>query len=256
MKKKYIIIGIVLIAYLVLMILIFGLGLFKNKTYIVLGENGKIKYENGYVDMGSNDTSLYHNQIYDVYDSNGHLGNYKIKFYQNKWYVFDKNDKYIKISTPIFAIKSNRKYTVPEYKIDELNSDDLQIINDVLKDNGITKYEGFSLNQKINLDFDGDSKNETLYFIANAYDDVKAKSKFSFVIYVDNSKISVLAKDIVDIYESYEGYNYSLGHIIDLKKNGKNEIFVEKTCFDNNCIDCYEVYQLKYGKYKKVKACD
>lgn len=253
MKKKYIIIGSIFLVYLVLMIVIFGTGLFKNETYMILGSDGKIKYDKGYVDMNNKDYYSYHNQQYDVYDDNGHLGKNKIKFHRGKWYVFDKNDKFVKINGEIFAIKSNKKYSVLEYDIEEFGINDLNILDEILSENKLT-YNELSLQQKVSVDIDNDGTKENLYAASNLYVD-NTKNLFSLIYYVKDNKINILAKEIVDAKDAYDGKMYTISRLIDLKDNQKVELITKRSCYSYSCNDCYEIYQLKHGKYEKIKTC-
>ena len=254
MKKKYIIIGSILFVYLVLMVLVFNLKLFKNQTYIMVGNNGKIKYDSGYVDMDKSDAYLYNWQWYHVYDDNKYLGKYKIRNYNDRWYAYDKANNYVKTSASFLAIKSNRKYSVPQYKVEELGEADLSLLDKILKENGIREYETLYQNQKIVMDFDGDDENEQLYNVSNLYESNDSKF-FSLLYYVDNDKVRILIKKITDKDNAFDAYNYTIQNLIDLKDNQKIELIIQRSCYSLSCNDCYEIYQLKFGKYKKIKGC-
>lgn len=255
MKKKYIIIGSILLVYLILMILIFGFGIFKKELYIIVGENGKIKYEKGYKNIKKEESALYNWKWYDVYNDKGYAGKYKIRQYNGVWYTYNKNNEYIKVDSPIFAVKSNKKYSVPKYEFQNLNNDDLTELKTIMKDDEINDFSLLDA-QKIVFDFDDDSEKESLYIVSNYYDDLTSNKKFSIVYYKDNNKISILEKDVKLRKESYDSYTYNLGHLIDIKDDKKIELIISKECFNNVCDDCYEMFKLKFGKYKKIKTCD
>ena len=258
MKKRYIIIGIVLLVYVVFMIAVFGLGLFKNKTYLIIGTAEKLKYENGkYVDIMPSEKTLYQGAKFDVYDSKGHVGNYILKIHEGRWHAFSDDYDFVKLSPPIFAIKSNKKYSMPTYEIDEFNDEDIDILNGILEKKDIGNYN-LSVNQKISIDLNGDGDKETLYSASNLFEDNTAKNYFSIVYYVKDDKVNIIKDKIykkISGYD-YDGETYDLTRIIDLKDDGKLELVITRSCFSNVCDNCSEIYTLKWGKYKSLRTCE
>lgn len=256
MKKRYLIVGSVLLVYVIMMIIIFGTDLFKNKTYIMIGADEKLKYEHGkYVDIKDSEKSLYQGQNFDIYDETGHLGIYQLKYHQGRWHAFADDYSFVKLTEPIFAIKSNKKYSVPTYSVGNLNSEDIKVLNSMLKEEGITNYN-LMLNQKIMIDLDNDGKNESLYSVSNLFEDEGADGYFSLVYYVKNDKVKILKKKIVGLDDAYDSEQYYLTKLIDLKNDKKLEIVVTRTCYSLSCDDCSEIYTWKWGNYKKLRTCE
>ena len=256
MKKKYIIIISILLAYVVLMVIIFGTDLFRNKTYIIIGSEEKLKYEKGqYLDIKASEKSLYQGQKFDIYDTKGHVGKYILKYHKNKWHAFSDNYDFVSLESPIFAIKTNKKYSVPDYEIEELNGSDLANLNQMLKEHNIRDYN-LSVNQKVTIDLDNDGKKETLFAASNLFEDEDADGYFSLVYYTKNNKKIFLKEKYYDIKDSYKGELYNLTKLIDIKNNGKVEIIITKRCFSMVCDDCSEIYTLKWGKYKNIRTCE
>lgn len=247
--------GSVLLVYVIMMIVIFGTDLFRNKTYIMIGADEKLKYEKGkYVDIKNNERKLYQGEKFDIYDETGHLGIYQLKYHQGRWHAFGDDYSFVKLTEPIFAIKSNKKYSVPTYDVENLNSEDITLLDGMLKEEGITKYN-ISLNQKITFDLDNDGKNESLYSVSNLFEDDGADGYFSLVYYIKKGKVEILNKKIVGVDDAYDAEQYFITKLIDLKDDKKVEIVVTRSCYSISCDDCSEIYTLKWGKYKKLRTC-
>ena len=256
MSKKYKILIAILIIYIVLMILIFGFGVFKNETYIMIGTEEKLKYSHGkYEDIKIKENNLYQGEKFDVYNDSKLEGKYILKYHNDKWHAFKDDYQFVKITQPIFAIKTNKKYSVPKYQETNLNNSDLKILDGILTQEKVYNYN-LSNNQKVIIDLDGDGKKEKLYIVSNLFEDESANKYFSLVYYIKDGKINILKKQIGNANKKFDLKYYYLEQLIDLNDDDKIEIIITEDCYSNVCEICSEIFSLKYGKYKSLRSCE
>ena len=254
-KRNIIIIVVIIVFYLALAIIFFGWESFMNKFQglnIMLSTGEKWQLKDGkWSDI--KDESKYNWEKFDVYIDNQLLGNYDL-LYNDKWYIFDENKKSIKYDGKILAIRGNKKYEVIEFNEKDLNDDGKNALREVLSEYDIDYPKELTYAKRVNLDIDGDSKEETIYTISNAFTyETELNKKFSTVFILDGKK-KVLYFDYVNVGDQYDLCVPKVNSIIDINKDLKYEIILECKYFSEMGV-CGSLYELKNGAYKSSKSC-
>ena len=254
MKKSYIILAIILVSFMIIMYLIFGFNS-KKETYIVIGNDVKWKLTDKWEDDNTS-VQFPTSTKFNVYDETGYLGNYIIKHHNDKWYVFDESDNFIKTSGDIFATNDS-EIVLENYEVTELNNDDLKQLDEILKEYDILDYTLLSINKKIEFDFNQDGENEELFIVSNLFsEENNGEDLFSLIYYVNNNKVQIIKENIVSKENELDSQYSDVGYILNVDRNKKYELIIKNECFNNVCEPCYEMYKLKFGKYKSIKSCE
>lgn len=254
-KLRYYVIFFLLFVYFVLMFIFFLYPNYKdkhNKTSLIVNKSARWYYEDGkWKDM--TDTNQYNWQAFDIYQDGTFLGNYYL-LYNDKWYIFDKNRDPIKQDgVDIFAIKTNQKYQYGNFTLEDTTDEEEKYIRKVLEDNNINALT-FTTEKVINFDLDSDGKLEKIIIASNVFTTEYEKDLFNFVFVVKNGKIIMIKKDIDTYDQLYSMCQAYVPYLVDLTGNGKYSIITGCGYYSNKA-DCIEMYQLKHGKYIKVKSC-
>ena len=115
----------------------------------------------------------------------------------------------------------------------------------------ITEFKFTKANvTKVNLDFDNDGEEESVYTV-NSEEDVKLM--FSVLIYRDGNKYYLVDK-ISSKDNTLVGFSY-LNYVVDIFEDGKLELIYTTAYFDD-IGSCNVVYRLKGKKYVKVNECE
>lgn len=256
-KKDYIILYTLLGIYVIATLLFYGYQEFlkfyekRKNTYLIIGNLIKFQYENGeWSDI--QDKSKYNLVDYDTYVNNVKLGNYKIQQFQNKWYLFDKDNNSIKYDGKLLAINTKRDFNLVEYKTKALDNNDKNILNEILKKHQIYKYK-LNVGEKVTLDFNGDGKTETLYAVSNAFIQEEQRN-FALLVIIDNDKTIILKQVYKESMFADEIPLMKIISIVDIDNDKKYEIIVDESYF-NNIRPCSSMYQYD-GKINVLKACE
>lgn len=252
MQKKYIVIISILLIYVGITLLIFGIdkNSVSNGTYIVIGDNTRWKFEdNDWYNLDAED-NIFDDTEFTVYKNQLYQGKYYLQNYNDTWYFFDKNNQSHDLYGQLFAYSSKDEISVIEFKEEETT---LQELIDLLKkyDIVISSMSDISYAQKISLDLDNDQKEEYIYCISNLMAEHTSDNLFSFVLYVNENNVSEIIQN-----ESTVNYIYSVSNIIDLNGDQKYEIIIEHQKPMNAAMNCHSMYQLKKEKYELIKACE
>ena len=258
MKKKYFIVGIIIIVYIVIMILIFGSKSKDNKNqYMFIGNQTKWRLVNNeWLDISNLNQIINDNKFY-VYDESGYIGNYELNYVNNKWYIFDDNQNPINLNGELFAV--NKKIEVKNYEISAITESDIEKINKYNKKSYLTikDLDNLTTNQKIVVDLDSDNNDEILYFISNMFTSNQQDNGkyFSYVLYLKNNRLYELKNTKKTQNNRFDSYNYSISKIIDYNSDGKYEIIINKIPF-RPYGECKIMYGFKNNKYQIIKDCD
>lgn len=242
----------ILVVYLIIMLIIFLPGYLKNrkeKLYL-LTNFVKVKYENG---KWSNidDIENYNLKKFDVYEDSQYIGNYKI-IYSNKFNIFDDDGKLIDYTGSIFASSGTLDLDVYDVSESIADQNDKEIVNKALSELNIISSNEYSFFQKISLDVDNDSMEETIYSVSNYYVDVNENTRYSIVFMYKNNKVIILDKYITDDEGIEDGPIFSILKLLDIKKDKKIELFYTKNYAYRPLDECGVLYSLA-GKVKTIK---
>ena len=161
----------------------------KNKAIIIIGDSSVWQYEN------SNWTNLTFKSSlqqlswkkYNIYSNRNKLGNYYL-WYNDEWYVFDKNRNPIQIDNSFIAVSSNYGLKLENFEKEDIN--DFTYVNKVLEDNSLSTSSKFTSLYKFSFDIDSDSVNEDFYIMSNAFAvDFTPAETFNIAFAVKNDSI-------------------------------------------------------------------
>ena len=188
-KKIYIFLIVLVIIFFLVMFFVFGLDEIKKGSYdtsIIVG-NDTVWTFNNKKWRNISSYSDFNWEKYDVYSNNEKTGNYYL-WYSDKWYVFDDDKNAVKTEGELLAVKSNHDISV--YDIENDKIDDYSYVNQVLEDNEISSNNQYTVNKKIEFDYDNDGLNEKFYIISNAFPmDFDPEKVFSIVFMVKDEEI-------------------------------------------------------------------
>ena len=165
MRKSYIIVFSGLIIYLLFFVVFFWDELFNKvnvQEHLHIGYSDKFILENDKLKFYVGNNIL--NDKYYVYEDNIYIGEYNIKYYKNKIYLFDDNWASIKLNGDFIAVSNKDIIKIKDYNIDQITNINDKYLTQVLSkyDIKLNNIEELSVNQKVVLDFDNDEEDETL----------------------------------------------------------------------------------------------
>lgn len=250
-KRTYIILIAVLIIFLIIMFLVFGSKNIKKGGYtsiFILGNSTVWKYSNNdyyNITYKSSFQKLSWNS-YDIYSNNEKIGNYYL-WYNDKWYVFDKEKNPINVSGDFIAIKSNYGLKLKDFS--QENVTDFSYVNMVLEDNGLSEDSEFTSIYKIDFDIDSDSKSEEFYIISNAFAmDFVPEKTFNIAFTIKNNSLYYIYKDVTD-NKNFNGCMPYYNAFIDFDNDGVSEFVLSCAKYSNlGQIDM--LYQYKDNAFK------
>lgn len=253
MQKKYVVLIAIIVIYILVMILIFGIDrdTITNNTYIVIGENTRWKYVDDEWSKLEITDSVFNRNKFKVYKDQKYKGNYFIQNYDDTWYFFDDQNVSHDLYGQLFAYKSDRDIEVVSFTGEEPS---LMEIKSLLNKYSIqiNSFEDLSKAQKISMDFDKDGINEYIYSLSNYMSETASNNLFSIVVYVDNDKPYEIIKNLDDNVR----YIYSVSNIIDVNEDKNYEIIIEHEKPLNASMNCHSMHGLKKGKYDIIKSCE
>lgn len=227
-KSTYIILIIILLVFLVVMFLIYGVDSIRKTGYqttIVVGDNTTWKYK----DKRWSQVTKYDDfqelnwQKFTVFEDSRDLGDY-FYWHDDKWYLFDSKRNAFEPEGNIVAYNSNYDINVDSYTVEEADTD--QYIEKVLLDNELDKNSEFTKAEKVRLDFDSDGEIETFYIISNVFPlEFKPERIFSFVFMVKNNQIYYLYNES-QVYRAYSGCSPEFLGFLDTNEDDTDEIIL------------------------------
>lgn len=231
MSSRYKVITIILVVYLVVFFLIYGLSNMKNgqrELTLLVGDNTVWDYSNkSWLNITREETLDSLNwQEYKVFLDNKYFGEYSMWYDDNKWYAFNSNKTAVKMEGELIAYKANYDLKIKEFETKENNNN--TYVHQVLKDNNLSTSSQMTVNNVVNFDIDADGVEEQFYVISNAFaSDFYPDTIFSIVFMVKEQKI-------YSMYTNIEKANYGNGckpyirTFLDINDDDKHELIL--TC--------------------------
>lgn len=259
MKKKYIIVFIGLVFYLIIMFLIFGDS--KNKkngkvNYILFANNQIWEYTNSEILNVPNVVEIIGKNKFNIYDNGTYKGYFNLGLYESKIYLFDDDDNSYKYDGELMGFTDNNKHKVVNLLSQQLDDNDTLFIQKEFNKNNL-EYQYINLNNvnKYVADIDNDGENEIIYNISNMLDEEKQGKGYSLIFINDSDKIYELIKDIKSNQKSLlDGYGYYMNNIADLNGDGKLDFIIAKSEYGSSNL-CYMLIESVKNKYKITKKC-
>lgn len=253
-KKSFIILGIVFVLYLLVLFVFIPLG---NKdrenqyiTYLIVGSNVKWQYEDGKWNVMEDENKKIGYNRYECYANQKYLGNYSLSSYQNKWYLFDRNNDSIDYEGVLFAYYSKSEMTVSEEKAQQIDIAGQTYLTEYLEEKGVSlhNYTNLVVNKMYHMDFDGDGKKEKLYLASNFRDQNVEGKVFSIVFYEKNGGIHIIKEKIEQKDAGMLLPYYDIIAVFDFKNDGKYEFIMQDVPFSRGDPK-FTLYQLEGKKY-------
>lgn len=231
MSSRYKVITIILVVYLVVFFLIYGLSNMRNgqrELTLLVGDNTVWDYSNkSWLNITREETLDSLNwQEYKVFLDNKYFGEYSMWYDDNKWYAFNSNKTAVKMEGELIAYKANYDLKIKEFETKENNNN--TYVHQVLKENDLSTSSQMTVNNVINFDIDADGVEEQFYIISNAFaSDFYPDTIFSIVFMVKEEKI-------YSMYTNVEKANYGNGckpyirTFLDINDDDKHELIL--TC--------------------------
>lgn len=234
-KRIYIFLLLLLLIFLVVMFLLFGSKSVKKENYtsvIILGDKTVWKYKKSkfYNITYKSSFQKLSWQKYDVYLNNELIDNYYL-WYNDEWYVFDKNRNPIQIDNSFIAVSSNYGLKLENFEKEDIN--DFTYVNKVLEDNSLSTSSKFTSLYKFSFDIDSDSVNEDFYIMSNAFAvDFTPAETFNIAFAVKNDSIYYIYKDVSN-NKGYYGCMPFYNSILDIDNDGKYEFILSCSKYSN-----------------------
>ena len=255
MKKKYIILFSVVIVYLVITFILLavtgnidGIG----KKYIVLSPDIVLTYKN-------DNLSLYTKKIkkknIELYYNNEYMGSYKFSYKDNEIQFIDKNKNTFEThDNQFFGYSKSLNIDIIPFENNQMNDLEIEKLNQILNNLGISGYEILSISDKINIDYNNDGINDDIYIVSNLFLESINKKVFSLIYYLDeNSNPVFIYKNINNTTSMYNLCVPSINNIVDLNKDSNYEMFIECNYFDNIGTE-YSIYKFENKSYNIIKG--
>lgn len=198
-KRVYIVLIVVLVAFLLIMFYVFGSKNIKEEgisEVLIVGDQTVWKYskKKWYNITYKSSLQQLSWKKYRVFSNNEELGTYYL-WYSDKWYAFDDDKQAVRVEGDLFAYSSKNDLKVHNFSMD--NVDDFEFVNYVLESNDISTSSKFTSIYKVDLDFDNDSNVETFYLVSNAFAmDFEPEKSFSIAFMVKGDTIYYIYKDV------------------------------------------------------------
>lgn len=246
-KKGYIVIVIILVAYLGLSL---GIFVWKKLTdiYILFPDNVNLKYDGKFSIL-----KKIPNYSFNIYEKGELLS-------KNKVTIKDDTILYgeLPLQDDLLGIRGN--VNILKYIDSNLENSDLIYLNNIMKTVGINvDLTNLSYLKKYIIDLNNDKTDEIIYALSNNWD-TELGDLFSMVILKSNEDI-IQFDQFSDEYEAYVPYLYFL----DLKGNGKGEIILKNVyssmmgqtikilSFDKNLV-YNTIYEEVFNYETKIKS--
>lgn len=253
MKKKIVIVLIALLSYFCIVILIYGVNILINKqNYLVINNSAVFKYNKNKWDKVDNKDSITGNKYY-TYVDNEYYGITRLQYYNDKTYVYNKNNKAVFYDEYFLAYSGKKKIIPVKYDTLSFDDNDYRILNNYLNELKISNYDDILYANKYQLDFDNDGIIETLYNVSNAFTDSIPSEIFS-LLFINDNGVSKAIHNFIYHDKISDVKNVILYSIIDIDSDGKYDIVTDESSFGSN-NQCYNLYNYNGEEVKTLYEC-
>lgn len=162
---------------------------------------------------------------------------------ENQISIYRKENRHYNFHAPFIGIDEDTNLI--QFSKEKLTSQDISYVNKYFKKN-IVSLDELHNSYKVNMDFDGDGENETLYVVTYLeYLDESSEEKspetdsltdgFSLVFFIDNNYLTKIAESEINIYNDdfSELAYYSVANVLDFNLDKKYEILLQVAINDN-----------------------
>lgn len=246
-EKKYVILFSLILVFL---ILVFALRETPTDNYMLVGNYLIWHEKNGDLYQLRKPSKAVSSVRYKLYYDNGVAESADNQFINNKWVFFNNNYEQIRDGNFLLAYSGKKKIDIFSYDSDTYDDSDELLIKKISNTSSEDKLEKFKNSlRKVSFDYDGDGKEETLYFFHNYI--------FKIVNYTPECYMA-LVKDgkVLDVVKSDEDNVFLMMNILSLDRDKYKELIIGKGVVDIASFDsCYQIYNVKKGKLVLKQDC-
>lgn len=250
-KKKYIILSIIFVVYVIVMFLIFGRNYIRNNLdngTMIISPNSIWKFQKGkWEDVDNNQE--YSMKTYKTYENGTYIGDYQIT-YNDKFYLFDNKRNPINYENDLIAIRGTIDIGVVKFENTPVSVSD-KVIYNILKEKQIKATSSTIRANVVKIDLDNDNKLEEIYVISNVFEADEKSNSFSIVAVKDNNKIKYLREEVRDSSYTLSMCNPYVQNIVDIDNDKKLEIITGCSYYSDGDT-CHTLYN---SNYEVIKTC-
>ncbi len=253
-NKPYIFVLALLGIFFLIIFFTIGLDSLKNRNknlYLIVDQSAVWEYnKTKWVNVDRKNYLEYNWKKCKYYEEGNFIHHNYLVYTNDRWYVFNANKDAILPNSKFLAVGGNKKVSVKNSHLIDTDQNDQLIIEQVLKENGISDYENYMTRSKLTTDLDNDQEEETLYVLSNMFPTDFSPTKIYNIVFVkDNDSIIYVYKDIDSFSNMYNHCKVYLNNIIDVDQDSKDEIIIGCGYYSTNGI-MNQMYTLKNKEYK------
>ena len=235
-KPRYIILLIILFAYLLVMYLVAGKdNLRKEKltTKLIVGNSSIWELENkNWINIVKNtDLKDFSWTFYNIYEDDKDIGKYYLWYDEEEWYVFDKEKNPVNIEGNLLAYQANYKILVKKFTAKEVT--DFAAVKKNLSDKGIDITKELTVASSIEIDIDNDGVDEVIYLFSNAFPLESDPDEIFTYVFMKKDKATYIMYDQREENTGYVGCKPYVNHILDIDEDKKYEIILSCGRYSN-----------------------
>lgn len=223
-KKNKVLMILGIVAIVICVFVFIKLTMDSKKSFLVIGDETW-----GYVDKKwsniKNTSGIFNKYNFNVYMDHEYQGKYEMKYFNNIWYYFDKENDSHKFDGDVISLAGDRTITFKDVDVLDITDSDLENIKLALKDKNIAilDLEDYLVKEKMEYDFDNDGVKETIYSINNI--ESKEENKiFTAVLYHKNDINKIVIYDEVKKQNEDDLFTYHLNYVVNVNK--KNNLIL------------------------------
>ena len=221
--------------------------LFSNrKSYVIFYDKSIIKVSgNKYQFVDFKDRYLV-NKKFNVYDYNKYIGEYNVRFFEDRYKVYNKKDIASFNKSFIGIYSKDNKVKLNTSDVDNLNQADISFLSKILSDNNIKFNGDLTISEKYSINTKGD------YYLYNvSYNAMGGvSSKLFSIVYVSNLRdYSIIKSSFVDAVDVNKLISYNVDCVIDLDGDLVDEVIISDLMFSQSGGGSREIYKFIDDKY-------
>ena len=191
-------------------------------------------------------TKVYNsNNMYNIYVNNNYLGDYYLEW-ANVWNILDQNKNKITYNGDLLAFDKTLNVKVKNPYIENISTNDINEINDILKLN--IKLNELIINEKITIDLDNNGILDKIVNISNVDEEITS-DYYNLLYIVINGQRIVLKNDHIEASDVLITPLYNLKNILNINNELFSSIILKES---NSQMSSYLMYQYIDGTYQKV----
>lgn len=230
-KKKFKIVFIILVFFLIYLFIVFLINPKGNGTsgYILNSGIGSFYCENAICESVSNASVSSSSRVFAIYQYNEYVDNYQMRYVTDTWNFF-KNGSWKSIYGDYLAVDTALNFEYLPYKMVELTASQKSMIQ---SHTGIS-YEELNRNSVYTLDLDGNGVVDRLYALSNQTEEETNNDYFSIFFVEINGDLEPIYLKTVQDADGYVLPYYSVAGV--LKIDGVLKIVLNKGYFSSSGV--------------------